>query len=309
MVDLLADRCFKKKSPICGMRKTESMAEFLKAYYTRPVADSQFNVFENEAYMNAPCDYSRRDFYKISLITKGYMRFCYSERGIDVNRPALVFSNPRVPYSFDIGEGVPRGYFCIFTEDFMSRLAGAQALQESSLFRIGSDPVFFLNEQQTLNAGGIFEQMLREADTDYVYKYDLLRNYVSLILHEAMKMQASTDYFRYPNAATRIADLFIELLDRQFPVDPRHALKLKTAAHYAECLSIHVNHLNQAVKEVTGQTTTEHITARIIREARALLKHTTWSIAEIAYSLGYEYPTYFNNQFKKHTGVTPGSLR
>jgi AraC-like DNA-binding protein len=125
-----------------------------------------------------------------------------------------------------------------------------------------------------------------------------------------MKMQASTDYFRYSNAARRITDLFFELLDRQFPVDPaQHVLKLKTAAHYAECLSIHVNHLNQAVKEVTGQTTTEHITARIILEAKALLKHTTWSIAEIAYSLGYEYPSYFNNQFKKLTGVTPGSLR
>jgi YesN/AraC family two-component response regulator len=86
-------------------------------------------------------------------------------------------------------------------------------------------------------------------------------------------------------------------------------LTLKTAAQFAAHLSIHVNHLNQAVKEVTGKTTTEHITNRIINEAKALLQHTTWSIADIAFSLGYEYPTYFNNLFKKHTGVTPRSLR
>jgi AraC family transcriptional activator of pobA len=291
------------------IQKPVSMTEFIRSSHTRTVIDSQFNVFENEAFMSAPCDYSRRDFYKISLITEGYMRFCYSERGIDVNRPALVFSNPRVPYSFDIGENVPRGYFCIFTEEFMARSTGMHALQELSLFRIGSDPVYYLNDQQRLSAGGIFEQMLREFATDYVHRYDLLRNYVSLILHEAMKLQASTDYFRYPNAATRITDMFFELLNRQFPVDMQHALKLKTAAHYADCLSIHANHLNQAVKEVTGQTTTEHITARIITEAKGMLKQTTWSISEVAYSLGYEYPTYFNNLFKKHTGVTPGAWR
>jgi AraC family transcriptional activator of pobA len=36
-----------------------------------------------------------------------------------------------------------------------------------------------------------------------------------------------------------------------------------------------------------------------------LLAHTDWSVGEIAYSLGLEYPTYFNNFFKKHTGGTP----
>lgn len=70
-----------------------------------------------------------------------------------------------------------------------------------------------------------------------------------------------------------------------------------------------MNHLNRAVKEVTGKTTTEHISDRVVKEAKALLKHTDWSVSQIAYSLGYEYPNYFNNFFKKQTGVTPRALR
>jgi AraC-like DNA-binding protein len=125
-----------------------------------------------------------------------------------------------------------------------------------------------------------------------------------------MKMQPSESYFKHQNAAARITSLFLKLLERQFPVDsPQYALKLRTANDYAEQLSVHVNHLNRAVKEVTGKTTTEHISERVLGEAKALLQHTDWSINEIAYSLGYEYPTYFNNFFKKQTGVTPGSLR
>ncbi|WP_273004814.1 helix-turn-helix domain-containing protein, partial [Leeuwenhoekiella blandensis] len=39
------------------------------------------------------------------------------------------------------------------------------------------------------------------------------------------------------------------------------------------------------------------------------LLHTDWSVNDIAYSLGFDYPTYFNNFFKKATGTNPGSYR
>jgi AraC-like DNA-binding protein len=100
------------------------------------------------------------------------------------------------------------------------------------------------------------------------------------------------------------------LLERQFPIDsPEHALKLRKASDYAESLSIHVNHLNHAVRDITGKSTSVHITDRIIMEAKALLLHTDMSITEIAYCLGFDYPNYFNNFFKKNTGLTPLSLR
>jgi AraC-like DNA-binding protein len=53
------------------------------------------------------------------------------------------------------------------------------------------------------------------------------------------------------------------------------------------------------VKQVTGKSTTTHIAERIITEAKALLLHTDWTVSQIAYALGFDYPTYFNNFFKK----------
>ena len=58
-----------------------------------------------------------------------------------------------------------------------------------------------------------------------------------------------------------------------------------------------------------GKSTTTHITERIVSEAKALLQHTAWNIADIAYALGFEYATYFNNFFKKLTGTNPKALR
>jgi AraC-like DNA-binding protein len=84
---------------------------------------------------------------------------------------------------------------------------------------------------------------------------------------------------------------------------------LKTAQDFAKELSVHTNYLNRSVKEVTGKPTTTHITERVISEAKALLQHTNWNIADVAYALGFEYPTYFNNFFKRMTGTNPKTLR
>jgi AraC family transcriptional regulator, transcriptional activator of pobA len=89
----------------------------------------------------------------------------------------------------------------------------------------------------------------------------------------------------------------------------QNQLKLKSASNFAHQLSVHTNHLNRAVKEITGKNTTEHISARILIEANQLLIHTDWPVAEIAYCLRFEYSAYFDIFFKKSTGITPKEAR
>lgn len=153
-------------------------------------------------------------------------------------------------------------------------------------------------------------KMIEEQQTDYAHKDDLIRNYINLIIHEALKMQPSENYQQHNNALSRLTSVFLDLLERQFPIESAdNPLQLKTAQDYASNLHVHVNYLNRAVKEVTGKPTTAHISDRIISEAKALLQHTSWNVADIAYALGFEYPTYFNNYFKRMTGTNPKSLR
>jgi len=133
---------------------------------------------------------------------------------------------------------------------------------------------------------------------------------MNLIIHEALKMQPSESNIKHTNASARIASVFLELLERQFPIENKDCpLKLRTAQDYASHLSLHVNYLNGSVKEITGKSTSTLISDRIIAEAKALLQQTDWNITEIAYALGFEYPTYFNNFFKKKTGNIPKSVR
>ena len=252
--------------------------------------------------------YSRRDYYKI-WITTGNGSISYATQTVEINRPALIFSNPLVPYAYTNTESLG-GYMCIFSDDYLKVHGRTESLQESPLFRIGSKAVFFLDDHQLAFASDLFDKIIVELESAYAYKHDLVRNYINLLIHEGLKMEPALSAYCYHNAAERIAGLFLELLERQFPIDsPQHALRLKKAGDYARSLSVHVNHLNHAVRGVTGKSTTTHISERIIAEAHALLRHTDLTIADIAYSLGFDYPNYFNNFFKKSTGRTPLSVR
>lgn len=66
-----------------------------------------------------------------------------------------------------------------------------------------------------------------------------------------------------------------------------------------------VNHFNRAVKETTDKATSQIIGERILQEAKILLKHSSWNVSEIAYSLGFTEVTHFNNFFKKHVQLGP----
>ncbi|MCB2406580.1 helix-turn-helix domain-containing protein [Hymenobacter lucidus] len=271
-------------------------------------ADS-FNVYAREQFIGRKLTFGRRDYYKISLLT-GTSRYNYATRGVLIDRPALVFSNPLIPYSWEQVSEQQGGYMCLFTEEFLIINDRAASLQESPLFRLGSDPVYLVNEAQYADLSYLFVKMLQEINSGYVYQQEVVRNYLNLLIHEALKLQPQANYYLHPNGATRIVTLFQGLLERQFPIDsPAHGLKLRTPGDFARQLSVHVNYLNRVVRELTGKTTSAHIAERIIAEAKALLRHTNWSTAEIAYALGFGYPTYFNNFFKKQTGTSPSALR
>jgi len=146
---------------------------------------------------------------------------------------------------------------------------------------------------------------------DFSYKYDLLRNRVLQIILDALKLRpASHLQIRESNSAIRITGYFRELLEGQFPIqNPTYRMILRHPLEFAETLSVHVNHLNRSLKQVTDKTTSQLIADRMIKEAKILLQDTKWNIMEIAWSLGFEDPSHFIRFFKKNVDLTPTTFR
>lgn len=298
------------------MATTQTLEDFYKYKFNTSPENvkrdvGHFNVFRLEDVLCSQPQqghYSRRDFYKICLI-RGANRYHYADKTIEIDGTTLMFFNPLVPYTWERLTGDPTGYFCIFKEGFFNeKIRGG--IGDLPMFQPGGKPSYVLNAVQEANIAGLFEKMLDEIGSGYVYKFDLIRNYITEMLHSALKMEPSEMLYQHPDANARITAIFTDMLERQFPIEsPSQQFTMRSAKDFADQLSIHVNHLNRAIKLTTGKTTTEHIAERLTSEAKALLKHTNWNVSEIGYCLGFEEPSHFNNFFKKQAAVTPLGYR
>lgn len=297
------------------MQKRVSIEEFYKSthhYVPESVKSGigHFNVFKLDEFTSAkpkPMPFNRRDYFKISLV-KGKSKVHYADKTIAVEKQVLVFSNPQIPYNWERIDEQLTGYFCVFTETFFHQFGD---LTQYPIFQPNGNPVFQLSDAQMEGIVSIFEKMFEEIDSEYAYKYDLLRNMVFELIHAGLKMQpAQIEENKNSNAAERISGLFMELLERQFPIEsPLQRIRLRSASEFAEQLSVHVNHLNRALKESMQKNTSVLISERMIQEAKILLRHTNWNISEIANSLRFEETAHFSNFFKKHTDHSPNSYR
>jgi AraC family transcriptional regulator, transcriptional activator of pobA len=297
------------------MEKIESLQEFYKRKLDQVpgIVSSEighFNLFRLEPYVegkptNIP--YRRRDFYKIMLV-KGNSEVHFADRKVEVKKQALSFSNPFIPYKWEHLDRVREGMYCIFNQQLFHQYG---QLSQYEVFQPNGEHIFELTDAQADAVTDIFDRIEKEFTSEYKYKYDVIRNLIFELLHFGLKLQPSIDQEKQTiNASQRISALFVELLERQFPIDDQHpAIKLRSASEFADQLNIHVNHLNRAVKETLQKTTTVVIAERLVQEAKILLRHSKWGVAEIAYSLGFTEATHFNNFFKKHTEVSPTKFR
>ena len=253
--------------------------------------------------------YNRRAYYKISL-NSGQSRAEYADKVIDMAQHSLLFASPKVPYNWYPTAPEQGGYFCIFTAEFLAQTTHGTQLDELPIFKAGGYPVFQLTDHQANELTSLFQKMQQEMASDYAYKYDLLRAYVLELIHFGQKLQPATALYTTHSAAARVSSLFVELLERQFPIEsPRQRLALRTANQYADRLAVHVNHLNKVLNQQTGRTTTDAIQSRVVQEAKILLKQTDWTVTEIAWCLGFDEVAYFSNFFRKHTSLSPIAFR
>lgn len=298
------------------MNKLLSIQEFYKTRY-QWIPDEirinlgHFNVFPLESPAIGegaePLPYGRREWYNIVLVYGGGILHC-SGNQFPVKKHAIVFNNPYVPYGWDERHLINKGYYCIFNGQFLEK---DKRIIEFLPFKTTTPSFYELTSKEADKAESLFLRMFEEVSSNYTYKYDLIKLLIQELLHLTMKSNSfNIENQTSQSASERLTIQFLELLERQFPIEERfQSLKYSTASNFAKQLNVHVNHLNKSIKETTEKTTTQIIKERIAQEAKTLIRYTSWNFSEIAYALGFKEVTHFNNFFKKATKLTPTQYR
>jgi AraC family transcriptional regulator, transcriptional activator of pobA len=133
---------------------------------------------------------------------------------------------------------------------------------------------------------------------------ELERHLLSVLLLWVQRWHGATRTERREadDAEVQLHRRFAERLEADYP---RH----HDAAHYAQALGVPAAALSRALGQVTGRSTKELVTDRVMLEAARLLRFTDLTVQEIGHRTGFRDPLYFSRAFKRHQGEAPQAYR
>lgn len=267
-----------------------------------------FLLWENlKKDLSACARFQRKPFYKIALL-RGEAVYDSGSRQISVSGNTIVFTDPMIRFSFKTTDETLSGKYCVCSESFL-RGTSRLSLSNWPVFKDRNIYTQSLSDAQYSELLRIFNEIENEYRSDYPFKEELIRNRVFDIVHYTQKLDKGLSEFVLTQEES-LEDRFFKLLDNAFfNVSREMPLEAKSPAYFAQLLFTSVDQLNKAVKRATGKTTLALIHERIIEEANVLLKHSTYSVKEIAWSLHFQETSHFQNFYKKQTHLTPIEYR
>lgn len=196
------------------------------------------------------------------------------------------------------------GYLYHFNEIFISEYNLELLSRFSiSIFNEIGKPFIILSEKESNYFDSQTIHMLDEINNKHEnYENIITHIFFSLLfrVERLMNEQQSFNLHSFTNFTTyvRFKQLVINCFDQN-----------KSIQNYADELNISTKKLTSITKQYTLLTPVKVIKGLKVLEAKRMLSNENLSIQEIAFSLGFDQPTYFTKFFKKETRYTPKEFK
>ncbi|MFD2743770.1 MULTISPECIES: helix-turn-helix domain-containing protein [Sphingobacterium] len=243
----------------------------------------------------------RPNFFSMLLLYHGTAKLYSEGKHLNLLPYQVVMNRPLVVNSLQIASE-SKGYLLCFTESFFSLRYNSNVLHQFSFYQAQQTVTFFqIPEREQYKWRTLLTFMLQE-QMPAIPRRNALRSYLNILLQEAEILQGGNRTKTDAPPHKEKVMQFIQLVDQ-------HYIRHKNPSYYAEKLHISQSYLNRLCKAQQALTSGQIIKQRVLLEAKRLLLHTPQSISEIAYTLGFESPSYFNTFFKKGVGAAPERYR
>ncbi|MEL6866847.1 MAG: helix-turn-helix transcriptional regulator [Bacteroidota bacterium] len=246
----------------------------------------------------------RHDYYTVLLVEEGRGQHIIDYRSYAFAPGQVYFVSPGQVHQV-LFEAQPKGWVITFSKDFLIKNnITTHFIANFNLFRqFGEAPPLILDEVSQERLLRIIEEMNACLLPQLHYQKEALGALLQLFLiYCSNSCLLDTKQLDESNAGICILRDFKQLVDHKYR-------EWHKVTNYATEIHITAKHLSQTVKTLTGKTAKVLIQDRIILEAKRLLLHSSLTIKEIAFQLGFEEPLHFSAFFKKMTQTAPSQFR
>jgi AraC family transcriptional activator of pobA len=253
---------------------------------------------------------NRRDFYKIMYVTKGMGVFTLGSHTYHIEEPTILFIHPGEIISWKKLNKESEGFIGFFKKRYADQFPSLKDLIEKyGLFTDTQKSVIRLTQKDVAVLDPLFAQMMAAEISGGPLAEETIQAYLQLLMLNCTRIAS----FAEPDAISgdfRHLHEFFHLLEEEAgKINYVNPIRLRTAAAFAEELSLHPNYLNALLKKHTGQHVSAHIKGRLLEQSKVLLLQTDWSLQDIAYSVGFADQSNFSHFFKKQSGMPPADFK
>lgn len=237
------------------------------------------------------------NLFQFLLMIRGSAKL-HVDAAVHVLKGPTVVAMPRgFVHGFDFSTDTD-GWVISIADDYavevvMNQTGHARELIEPSILQLG---------RQELAAHRLderCEEIQREFHFSALGRVAAITAHLQLLFISLARLRHDSEY-----AAVAISDNAL-LFGRFRALVEQWYGKHRTVAKYTHALGVTEKRLGLACRAAVDRTPLELIHGRLIIEAKRNLLYTSMSIAEVAYSLGFEDPGYFSRFFTRQTGMAP----
>lgn len=256
-------------------------------------------VYRNDHYLESGFPH-RHSFYMICLIRKGCGIHVVDFEEIPVLANRLFILNPSQVHfwKLDTDTHISLVQFAESIFQFEG-LPGGEFLSKTSLFH---KCYLDLNARQTSEVLDLFLKLETELKSYDSFSIDIIKGYLQIMSGTIGRIINSESNAGTLNPKEHKLQDFMNLVNRHYATH-------KGVNFYATELNITANYLNMLSRKIFGKNAGDVISFRVMLEAKRLLYHTSQDISQIAFSLGFEDPSYFSRFFRKNEKTSPSEFR
>ncbi len=230
---------------------------------------------------------------------QGYYDF--DEGGMMFTAPnQLIASERNTQYS---------GFTIFMHPDFVQNYPLGKNIRKYGFFSYDTNEALHLSENEKNVILGLFKNIEAELNTAIdETSQDVLVSYIEVLLNYSQRFYKR----QFITRKTVNHDLLVKVeyfLNSYLNNKEGLSNGPLTVEYLAEQVNLSPRYLSDMLRNLIGQNAQQLIHEKLVDKAKEYLSTTNLSVAEIAFTLGFEYPQSFNKLFKKKTNVTPLEFR
>ena len=199
----------------------------------------------------------------------------------------------------------PKGWALCFDPELIRGTSLGRNMFEYSFFSYDVNEALHLSESERRLFVDCLEKIKMELEnkTDRLSKRLIATN-IELLLDYCLRFYERQFVTREP-VNRNILVRFETLLEEYFSGGKAVNKGLPSVKYCASELCLSAGYFGDLIKKETGISAQTYIQNKVINIAKERILNPMYSITQVAYELGFQYPQHFTRLFKKVTGKTP----